>query len=201
MPASLPFMAFFNRVAKSFLQNRWGRLIAGTITRMGYHDAGDMAASIAYYTFLSVFPLLLGVIAFLGLFLPSEVVQQELFAFFNRVLIPVEIIRENISSVIELRSALGILSLLGLFWVGSAIFGAIGRVVNRAWDIHQYSPFYIRKPRDLFLAIATSLLFFISVALTMVLDFLPIGGLPHGHILLIIVSRILSFLISLLCSF
>ena len=59
------------------------RLVACTVEALGHDDAGDRAGGIAYYAILSLFPLLLGVIALLGLFLPSETVQKELFGFFD----------------------------------------------------------------------------------------------------------------------
>lgn len=63
-----PVAAFILRVAKE----------------VGEDNAGDMAAGIAYYSILSIFPLLLGIIALLGLFLPSETVQQQIFDFANQ---------------------------------------------------------------------------------------------------------------------
>lgn len=136
-------------------------LVIRVVEELGKDNAGDMAGSIAYYAILPVFPLLLGVIALLGLFLSSETVQAQIFQYFDQY-IPAsdQLIERNISSIIELRGALGLFSIIGLFWTGSAMFGAIGRVINRAWGINMYRPFYLRKLRDLSVAIGTSLLFF-----------------------------------------
>ena len=86
------------------------------LDKLGRDGVGDMAASIAYYALLSLFPLLLGIIALLGIFLPSESVQSRIFDFFNQY-IPnsSQFIQSNITSIIKLRGTLGILSLLGLF--------------------------------------------------------------------------------------
>lgn len=153
-----------------------------------------MAGSIAYYAILSIFPLLLGVIALLGIFLPSETVQAQIFQFFERYLPGSnQLIERNISSIIELRGALGLFSIIGLFWTGSAIFGSIGRAINRAWDVSAYRPFYVRKLRDLAVAIGTSLLFFLSMALTAFSSIIPVIDLPVLDSLAIIVSRLLGF--------
>lgn len=183
---------------KCFMEKRWAKLIAATVQGLGRKDASDMASSIAYYALLSMFPLLLGIIALLGLFLPSATVQRELFTFFEHYLpASVDIITENISRIIELRGTLGILSLLGLFWSCSAIFGAIGRAVNRAWGISQSRPFYFRKLRDLSIALGTSTLFFLSLGLTTVLLLLPAVELPLGSGLTVIISHSLAILLML----
>src|SRR4030042_115961 len=143
------FRSYWKRVREKF----WVRLIANTVYGLGRDGAGDMAASIAYYALLSLFPLLLGVIAILGILLPSTVVQEDLFAFFSLHLpTSVDALRENISGIVKMRSTLGILSVLGLFWAGSAIFSAVERSLNQVWEIHQCRPFFIRKLRDFSLA-------------------------------------------------
>ncbi len=159
-------------------------------------DAGDMAGSIAYYAILSIFPLLLGVIALLGLFLPSESVQRQIFQLFQHY-VPGsnQLIERNISSIIELRGALGLFSIIGLFWTGSAIFGAIGRVINRAWDIHTYRPFYLRKLRDIAVAIAASFTFFLSMASTVFSSIIPMIDLPVFDSLAVIASGLVGFVL------
>lgn len=181
---------------KRLLEKFWVRLIANTVYGLGHDSAGDMAASIAYYALLSLFPLLLGVIALLSIFLPSDVVQRDLLAFFSRHLpTSVDALTENISGIVKLRSTLGILSLIGLFWSGSAIFSVIERVVNRVWNIHQYRPYFIRKLRDLILAVGTSVLFFLSLGLTAVTLLLPTMSFPAGQTLTIIISQLLASLL------
>lgn len=141
--------------------------VVNVIKELGEDDAGDLAGSIAYYAILSIFPLLLGIIALLGLFLPSQTVQDQIFTFLNQYLPNSNaLIEQNIDNIIEFRGSLGLFALLGLFWTGSGIFGAIGRAINRAWGIYAYRSFYIRKLRDILLAIGTSIIFFLSMAST-----------------------------------
>jgi membrane protein len=153
--------------------------VINIIKELGEDGAGDMAGSIAYYAILSIFPLLLGVIALLGLFLPSETVQDQVFDFANQYLPGSnEFVKNNIDRIIEFRNSLGLFALFGLFWTGSAIFGAIGRVINRAWGIYKYRPFYIRKLRDIMLALGTSIIFFLSMASTVFASLIPVIDLP-----------------------
>jgi membrane protein len=169
-----------------------------TMQELGADDASHMAAGIAYYGIFSLFPLLLGLIALLGMFLPSETVQEELFEFFRQNLPgSVDVLERNIDAVIQLRGALGVLSLIGLFWGGSAVFGAVSRAVNRAWDVHQDRPFLKRKLRDLTMAMGVGILFLLSLggtslfAILSSLDVPVLGGAVNFG------SRFLAFLFSL----
>ncbi len=168
--------------------------IIRVVDKMAKHDAGDLAASIAYYAFLSMFPLLLGMIALLGLFLPSEVVRQNIFNF-TTTYFPGsdQFIARNLDMIIASRGALGIISIVGLFWTGSAIFGTFGRVINRAWDIYAQRAFFIRKPRELLLALGTGVLFIISTAATAFPAFIPVIDLPALETLVVITSRLIGF--------
>ncbi len=152
------------RIKERLLRITAVQLVVRTIQELGADDASHMAAGIAYYGIFSLFPLLLGLIALLGMFLPSEKVQEELFDFFRQNLPgSIDLLERNIEGVIHLRGALGILSLIGLFWGGSAVFGAVSRSVNRAWDVHQDRPFLKRKLRDLAMAMGIGLLFLLSM--------------------------------------
>ena len=65
--------------------------------------------------------------------------------------------------MLRLRGAIGVFSVIGLLWSASAVFGAIARAVNRAWDVHKDWPIYVGKPRQLLMAAAVAVLFAISV--------------------------------------
>ena len=69
-------------------------------------------------------------------------------------------------------------SFLGLFWSASLLFGAITRVVNRAWDIHQDRPFYIDKLRHILMAFCVAPLFLMSVGTTASLHILATHDVP-----------------------
>lgn len=164
----------------------------------GEDNAGDMAAGIAYYAMLSIFPLLLGVIALLGLFLPSERVQAYIFDFANQYLPgSVQVIQENVQNVIRLRGTLGVISIIGLFWTGSGIFEALGRVINRAWDIKKQRPFLIRKIRILIMSIITGLLFLLSMAASTFSSLVPEMESP----VIIILTALFSWLLGLVLLF
>ena len=51
-----------------------------------------------------------------------------------------DLIRQNVESALALRGAIGLFAVLGLFWSASAVFGALNRSINRAWDIQNDLP-------------------------------------------------------------
>lgn len=185
-------------VEERLLRIRAVALVVRTVREVGADDASHMAAGVAYYAILSLFPLLLGLIALLGLFLPSEDVQAQLFDFFERNLPgAIDVLERNIEQVIELRGAIGLVSLVLLFWSASAMFGAVSRAINRAWDIHRDRPFHVRKLRDLAMALGTGALFFLSLGATSVFSILREIDVPGFGIAADVGGRLLGFLLSL----
>ena len=133
---------------------------------MSADDATHMAAGLAYYSLFSIFPLLLFLIAAFGLFLDPESIQSRVTDA-SSVYFPGsdQLIGENLNATAGVRGALGAFGILGLLWSGSAVFGAVSRSVNRAWDIHIDRPFFINKPRQLGMAAGVGLLFLGSLSM------------------------------------
>ena len=167
---------------------RWGRkldsipvfhLAYRTVQEMSADDATHMAAGVAYYAMLSLFPLSVGLISLLGLILDSDALEGEIITFFQAY-IPgsKELLAANINAEGNIRGFLGVISFLGLFWSASLLFGAITRVVNRAWDIHQDRPFYIDKLRHILMAFSVAPLFLMSVSATASLHILATNDVP-----------------------
>jgi len=176
------------------------QLLVRTVKNLGPDDASHLAAGVAYYSLLSLFPLVLGLIALLGLLLPSESIQKELFDFFESNFPgSSDLLERNISDIIQLRSTLGVLSLILLLWSGSAMFGAVSRAINRAWGIRfeQERPFYKRKPRELTMALGIGLLLILSIGTTTVFTILSGTDLPWMSVALSFGAGLLSFLLNI----
>ncbi|MDA0770993.1 MAG: YihY/virulence factor BrkB family protein [Chloroflexi bacterium] len=145
------------------------RLIGRTFHEMSADDATHMAAGVAYYVLFSLFPLILGLIAVLSFFVDDATAQTQLTDWISDFLPgSEELVVSNIDAVVAFRGALGIFALVGLFWSGSAVFGAITRAVNRAWDVVENRPFYVTKMRQLTMAVATGMLFAVSLTMATV---------------------------------
>ena len=176
------------------------QLISRTAEGSGNHDVAHMAAGVAYYAFLSIFPLLLGLIALFGFFLPSVNLQDELLKYVgDNIPGATNILEQNIASIIELRGAMGVMSTVLFFWGASAMFRAISRAINRAWDIRQYRNFFIRKARELGMVFGIGILFLLSLgASTIILILRGVLNLPAADLIVVDVgSRLVAFLLIL----
>ena len=161
-------------------------------------DGPHLAAGVAYYALLSLFPLLLGLVALFGLFLPSENIQDDLFNFFQEYLPgSINVLERNINDIIHLRGPTGILSLVLLFWSASTVFGATSRVINRAFSIHDDGMFAKRKLRDLSMALGVGLLVLISVALTSLISILKNAHVEVSSMALDYAARVLGIPVSI----
>lgn len=180
-------------------------LVYRTVQEMKHDDATHMAAGVAYYSILSLFPLTIGILAVFSPLLPSDTVESALLDFL-RTYLPGsdDAFRENLDATGGVRSALGLVSVLGMFWSASAIFGAISKAVNRAWDVHEDRPFYIDKVRHIAMAFSVGLLFILSVSTTTLLQFVDDIVGQNGGVMQVLeqdtvntVARVLPFLFSL----
>ena len=156
------------------------RLVVRVIQDLGDDDATHMAASVSYYTILSLFPLALGLSAIVGIVADSPDQQEQVVDFIVEYLPGSEVfVRDSIEGVVKFRTVTGIISIVSLFWAGSAVFGSITRVVNRAWDVRRDPPFYKNKPRHIAMALGVSLLFWLSVSISSAIHWaasIEIGG-------------------------
>ena len=108
----------------------------------------------------SLFPLLLGLLAISGSVLASEGIERRFVEFVTANLPGSrDLVTENVTQVVQFRGVLGVGAVLGLLWSASAVFGAIGRAVNRAWNVQHDRPFYIAKPLHIGMALAVGVLF------------------------------------------
>jgi membrane protein len=132
-------------------------------------QAVDGAAAIAYFSFLSVFPLLLGVIAAVGYFLDSPEAQARLAEIVSNTLPgSADFVRQNLEAVIGARGALGTAGVLGLLLSGSAAFGAITRAVNRSLGVPPSRPYLLAKVRYFLMALGLAVLVLLSLAVSAV---------------------------------
>lgn len=172
------------RARVRWIRNRLAPFFAFELARRTWRELGDdhsvdLAAAIAYYSVLSLFPLAIGLVTVFSLVLEAEVVEQEVHRFFHTYLPGSHgILQANVEAVNNIRGVLGIVSFMGLVWSSTLIFGAITRAVNRAWDIEYDRPFYIDKPRHLLMAISVTPFFVASMVLTSGLQFLGNDEIP-----------------------
>jgi membrane protein len=175
------------------------RFFLALIQKIGQDEVFNNAAGIAYYAVLSLFPLLLSLIAILGLFLPSESVQQGLINFFAQYLPgSLNTLQDNIPDIIRFRSAIGIAGIVTLVWSATGVFSASARSINRAWDIQYKHPFYIKKPLEIAMVLGTGILFLFSLGASTFLSFLGGLSLPISGIIVNVGTAVIAFVFSLI---
>jgi membrane protein len=107
------------------------RIATSSFTRA---KAPEAAASMAYYTFFSIFPLVLVLISFASFILKSQFVQEQILEYIVDIFpVSPDLITTNIENVLSKRGAVGIIALIGLMWSASNMFNTIALNIDRAW--------------------------------------------------------------------
>ncbi len=149
--------------------------------------AHDGAASIAYFTLFSLFPLLLLLVVFGSYFLQKTQVQEQLM-FWVTTSIPgaEEIISQNIERMLLLRGAFGAVGIISLLWSASGVFNGLAANINRAWPEAHRRNFVSNRVVALGmlggLAVLLGVLLFFDTLYTYIPEFtLPIYGSQAWH--------------------
>lgn len=156
------------------------RLIAVVWHRIGRDDVLILAASTAYAAVLSVFPLLIAVIALLSLFVEQAAAQEAVLRALGPYLPDqsLSLVRETLRGVVQTREAAGLVGVLGLLWGATAVAGSLREAINR---VLRASPraFWRRKLIDLGMVIVGGIFLSLSLlgsALLAVLTVRPLGA-------------------------
>jgi membrane protein len=113
----------------------------------------------------------LGLIAILSFFLDQETVRGELGALLAENLPGAqELVTRNLDSVVRLRGAIGLVALAGLLWSGSAVFGALTRILDRTWEVRDRHAFHIVRARSLIMLVGVASLVVLSLSSTTLLQ-------------------------------
>lgn len=154
---------------------REGRAVLVQSARDLLVDNGPQwAAAIAYYSLLSVFPLLLVGAAVAAFFVePQWVIERA-----TRVLgafIPssgADQIRDVVTEAMAARGRIGILSFATLLWAGSRVFGVVTKALNIAYDADETYGFLKRTLVELTMVVTLGALFVLALASRLLLDLL-----------------------------
>jgi membrane protein len=148
--------AVARRPATGSLRNFFGDLrdlirfqtLKATIQEFQRDDALGLAAQLAYYLVLAIFPFILFSVAILDAFGSSDPqFVDELFEYLRRVM-PAQVfdlIETYTSNTLRNEdTAPGLLSvgILGTIWAASGAFSALINALNRAYDVQETRPFW-----------------------------------------------------------
>jgi YihY family inner membrane protein len=194
-------MSLTNRLRElDRLQQRSPRLSfpAAVIKKFGDDQAGQLAALIAYYGFVSLFPLLLVLVTVLGFVLEGSPKTQA--SVLHSALGQFPIIGNQLQSNVHSLKGSGIglaIGLLGSLLAGLGITGATQNAFNQVWYVpHKHRPnFLIARLRGLGLLAVLGILVIVS---TVAAGFVTAGGqsapaLVGGVLVAFIVNLLLFF--------
>ena len=106
--------------------------VAAVIKKFGDDQGGQLGGLLAYYGFLSLFPLLLVFVSVLGFVLQGEPAKQQ--ELLNGALGQIPIIRDKLGTLKGSGAGLGI-GLAGSLLAGMGITGALQTAFNRIWSV------------------------------------------------------------------
>jgi membrane protein len=130
-------------------------------------EMGMLAAAFAYYLLLSLFPLLLLLIAIATPFLTSEQVVRETVRFATNYFPAAgNELRRILEQVVNARGPVTLLAVLGLLWSASGVFDLIQRGLNRAWHVSQPRPLWRQRLVSLVTVLGVGFLFGVSFAIS-----------------------------------
>lgn len=147
----------------------WGELIKRTARETQADNGLGLAAQLAYYFFLALFPALLFMIALAGVFASPDLITR-LVNNLSGTVPPdvINIIRDQLVSLTS-GSAGGILTfgVLAALWSSSAAMVALIDSLNRAYDVKDARPWWKQRLTAILLTLGVAL--FILASFTLVI--------------------------------
>src|SRR5919106_284493 len=124
------------RLYRFLAGNRWTRFPWAVVQTFSKAEGALLSGSMAYYTFLSLLPLLMVAAFVLATFAtPGPDARATVAEALNQVFpgIGAEVFEEVINQVVANRAALGVFGLLSVAYAGSGFVGSMPACLNRMW--------------------------------------------------------------------
>jgi membrane protein len=132
-------------------------------------DSLTVSASIAYYSILSLFPLMLLFVAMSGVYIGHHELSGQLAVVLERYLpMKPDFIMRNLAAISRSYGRVSVISFLLLLWSSSGMFLPLERAMNRAWDVRKRRSWWRCRLVALEMALVLGVLIFISSGLVAV---------------------------------
>jgi membrane protein len=146
------------------------RLTALAIWRgiVGTYNSDDLtfAASIAYYSLLSLFPFFLLLLSVVAGVTSSETDRQEVLGFVLRYFPrQFDFVTSQLRAMQEARVPLGVAGSILMVWAAMGVFGAVTSAVNHAWGVDKQPSYFKHKMISFVMLAMASLLLIAALAL------------------------------------
>lgn len=168
--------------------NRTVRIARALSDRYAADSGGYMAAALAYFGFLSLFPLMLLGLSITGFFLAGRAdLQAEVAAGIARAVPGLEsLVGGSIDRLIAARASTGIVGLAGLLWTGTGVAGAARNALRRIFRQPLPEGIIEDKVRLVMKTAGLGALALVATALASVIGMIEADG-PLGVMLLVLV--------------
>ena len=178
------------------------RILQTAIKTFTEKQAAQASAGLAYYTFFSIFPLMLAFIAGGSFFLDSHQVFNTVTQFIQQALpISRQVINENLEEILAERGTAGIVSLLILLWSASGMFTNLAYNINLAWPRAARRNFLQNRLVGLWMIVGLIVLIGLSIFLSWLTTRLPFINIDSASSLDLFMLRVISALGSWLMIF
>jgi membrane protein len=136
----------------------WGQAAWRALVGLVSRNDLTHAASIAYYSLLSLFPFLLLIISILGAVTADDSDRARVLGFVFRYFpTRIDFMTDQLDAFRADRVRIGVAGGIGLVWASLGFFGAVTSAVNEAWGVEKQRSFWKhRLVSFLLLAAATS---------------------------------------------
>src|SRR3954463_14972480 len=128
----------------------WWQILKRTVKEFQDDNLTDWAAALTYYGVMSLFPMLIALVALLGLVGQSDSINTLLDSFRQAGLGSVaDNIEKSLTDVVHAKGGAGALlgiGLLGSLWSASGYLGAFMRAANRIYEVEEGRPFWKLRP-------------------------------------------------------
>ncbi len=156
-------------------------IIRVAFMRFGQERGSEAAASLAYYAFFSIFPMLLVFIVIGSYFLDRNVVQQQILNLLQGVLPGAkDLVIGNIDQVLQLRGAVTFLALVTLIWSATSVFNILAKNINRAFPKAVVPDFLKGRWMGFLMLLAMGLLGILAFAVTTGVGLIPAIQIPFN---------------------
>jgi YihY family inner membrane protein len=134
---------------KTRLPGRWWQVrevLRDSLVNFFRENSLTVSASIAYYSLLALFPLLLLLLAVSGLFIRRFELSGRLALVLEHYLpVKADFIMRELVGISRAYGRVSILSFLLLLWSSSGVFLPIERALNRAWEVEKQRSWWRRR--------------------------------------------------------
>jgi membrane protein len=143
--------------------------LKATVQEFQRDDALGLAAQLAYYLILALFPFILVLVSLMGTF-GSQELASEVLGYFRQVMPQqayevIETFTGNIISGDAEAPELFTFGILFTIWAASGAFAALINALNRAYDVQETRPFWKVRVIAILMTLGLSVLILVGVLL------------------------------------